>query len=43
MAVGGFLVGGAISLWKTSRPLAGSLGACAALAVAAGALRLVAG
>lgn len=41
IAVGGFLVGGVVSLWRQSRLLAGLLGVCAAIAVAAGVLRLV--
>ncbi|MBF6357337.1 hypothetical protein IU449_22785 [Nocardia higoensis] len=36
LALAGFLLGGAYSLWKTSRPLAIGLAACGALAAAAG-------
>ncbi|MBF6183550.1 hypothetical protein [Nocardia otitidiscaviarum] len=34
LALAGFLLGGVYSTWKTARPLAIALGACAALAVA---------
>lgn len=35
LALAGFLLGGAITLWKSTRWLSISLGVCAALAVAA--------
>ncbi|KIH98624.1 membrane protein [Streptomonospora alba] len=40
VALGGLLVGGTVSAWKSSRALAAALAVCALLAVAAGALRL---
>ncbi|MCY9782958.1 hypothetical protein KIK06_03515 [Nocardiopsis sp. EMB25] len=40
IVLGGFLIGGAYSLWKVNRVVAVALGACAVLAVASGALRL---
>lgn len=40
VALGGLLAGGAIATWKDSKILAAALAACAALAVASGALRL---
>ncbi|WP_198659086.1 hypothetical protein [Nocardiopsis sp. FIRDI 009] len=40
VVLGGFLIGGAYSLWKVNRIVAVALGACAALAVASGVLRL---
>ncbi|GAB3500386.1 hypothetical protein [Nocardiopsis coralliicola] len=40
VALGGVLAGGAYSTWGRSRVLAAALGACAALAVAGGVLRL---
>lgn len=40
LALGGFLVGGALVMWRTNRAVAVALAVCAALAVAAGALRL---
>ena len=40
IVLGGFLVGGAYTLWKANRVLAAALGACAVLAVASGVLRL---
>ncbi|MEV2274858.1 hypothetical protein AB0I72_04680 [Nocardiopsis sp. NPDC049922] len=40
LVLGGFLIGGAYSLWKVNRIVAVGLGVCAALAVAAGVLRL---
>jgi hypothetical protein len=40
VVLGGFLAGGAIALWRTSRPMAVALGLCAAIAVVAGVLRL---
>jgi len=36
LAVAGFLLGGMVSAWRTSRILAGTLGVAAALATAAG-------
>jgi hypothetical protein len=36
LAVAGFLLGGVVSVWRTSRLLAGTLGVAAALATAAG-------
>ena len=36
LAVAGFLLGGVVSVWRTSRLLAGTLGIAAALATAAG-------
>jgi hypothetical protein len=36
LAVAGFLLGGMVSVWRTSRILAGTLGVAAALATAAG-------
>ncbi|HLS77939.1 MAG TPA: hypothetical protein VK083_14235 [Nocardia sp.] len=36
LALAGFLLGGAYSLWKTSRPLAVGLAACGLLAAAGG-------
>ncbi len=41
VAVGGFLIGGVASLWRQSRALAGLIGLAAAIAIAAGVLRLV--
>lgn len=39
--VGGFLVGGVVSFWKTSKPVAGVLALLALLAVVGAILRLV--
>ena len=36
LALAGFLLGGMITIWRTSRPLAGVLAIGAALAIAAG-------
>ena len=41
VVLGGFLVGGVISLWPKNRAVASGLGLCAAIAVAAGLLRMV--
>ena len=41
LAVAGFLLGGVVSVWRTSRLLAGTLGIAAALATAAGIAWLV--
>ncbi|TDQ48506.1 hypothetical protein [Actinorugispora endophytica] len=40
IALGGLLAGGTVALWKTGKPVALGLAACAALAVAGGVLRL---
>ncbi|PSK86564.1 hypothetical protein CLV63_13451 [Murinocardiopsis flavida] len=40
LALGGLLLGGAISFAKTSRPLTAVLAVCAVLAAASGVLRL---
>ncbi|GLU45937.1 hypothetical protein [Nocardiopsis ansamitocini] len=40
IVLGGLLAGGALSTWKTAKPLSVALAACAALAVAGGLLRL---
>lgn len=40
VVLGGFLIGGTVALWRTSRFAAVALGVCAAIAVAAGVLRL---
>ncbi len=37
---GGFLAGGVFALWRNNRALAVALGACVALAVASGVMRL---
>ncbi|GAA3743415.1 hypothetical protein [Salinactinospora qingdaonensis] len=39
IALSGLLLGGAITTWRASKLLAVALGACAALALAAGVLR----
>ena len=36
LALAGFLLGGVLSTWRTSRPTAVALGLCAALAAAGG-------
>lgn len=36
LALAGFLIGGVVSTWRTSRPLAGVLGIGAVLAAASG-------
>lgn len=41
VVLGGFMVGGVISLWPKNRMVASGLGVCAAVAVAAGILRMV--
>ena len=41
MALAGFLLGGVVSLWRTSRLLAGVLGIAATLATAAGVMWLL--
>ena len=41
VVLGGFLVGGVISLWPKNRAVASALGVCAAVTVAAGILRMV--
>ncbi|MFD6952763.1 MULTISPECIES: hypothetical protein [unclassified Nocardiopsis] len=40
VVLGGFLGGGAYTVWRANRALAVALGACAALAAASGVLRL---
>lgn len=40
IVLGGFLAGGVYALWKINRVLAVALGACVALAVASGVIRL---
>ncbi|GAA4905761.1 hypothetical protein [Streptomonospora salina] len=40
VALGGLLVGGAVSAWKSSRALAAALAVCALPAAGAGALHL---
>ncbi|MDA0567079.1 hypothetical protein LG943_22565 [Streptomonospora sp. S1-112] len=40
VALGGLLAGGTAALWRVNKVLAAALGACALLAVVAGALRL---
>jgi hypothetical protein len=40
VVLGGFLAGGTIALWRTSRPMAAVVGVCAVIAVAAGVLRM---
>lgn len=40
VVLGGFLAGGVYATWKVNRALALALGACTALAVASGVLRL---
>ena len=41
VALAGFLLGGAVSTWRTSRPLALALGVCAVLAGAGAAAWLL--
>ncbi|WP_017587265.1 hypothetical protein [Nocardiopsis ganjiahuensis] len=40
LVLGGFLAGGVYALWKINRALAAALGACVALAVVSGVMRL---
>ncbi|NYH50946.1 MULTISPECIES: hypothetical protein [Nocardiopsis] len=40
VVLGGFLAGGAYTVWRANRTIAVALGACAVLAVASGVLRL---
>ncbi|GAA3727420.1 hypothetical protein HDA32_003682 [Spinactinospora alkalitolerans] len=39
IALGGLLLGGGISMWKTNKAIAAGLAVCAVIAVAAGVLR----
>ncbi|WP_227838547.1 hypothetical protein [Nocardia aurantia] len=43
IALAGFLLGGTYTLWKTTRPLAVALGACAVLAAVGGVIWLTQG
>ncbi|MEY9212937.1 hypothetical protein NI17_003230 [Thermobifida halotolerans] len=40
IGLAGLLLGGTLSIWKTNKAIAVGLAACAAVALAAGALRL---
>jgi hypothetical protein len=41
VVLGGFLVGGVLSVWPKNRAVASGIGLCAVIAVAAGILRMV--